>query len=575
MAFNDQTDPSLLDSALNGRDTSHPNPMFDFLSGFVPRRLKDLFKWAEYLVFNSAHIYAVVKKFGEYPITELIFETESPSEIKMHKEIFEKHLKARGFLTMASFDKFIYGNGFYSLYKPFKRFLVCSANKCAVDINYINYKFERKKFQFSYLCPSCKVQTVGKIDDRKMRDPSKLRIIRWDPKMMDIEYNPITGEAVYYYTIPKAIKDGIEKGNKNLINTMPIEFLHSVKEGKIFRFDKEALFHMKVPGPAGVEAQWGFPPITSAIKLFLFAAVLRKANEAISLEHIAPFRIMYPVAASNNGDPITTISMSKWKNELDKNLRRWRRDPLHIMFSPIPTEVKNIGGDGRAMLTLGEIQEAEKNIVLSMGVPLEFLTGGLGQTRGEITLRMLENQLQTHVEDMNGLLEWIEIQVAAYMGVQPIEVRLADFVMIDDTERKQLLLQLWQAGKVSDSTIAEIFELDLINERKKIKEDTLAQARAEQELMVAKQKLQESLSTQVQTQAAMQSSGGLGYDQQAVLAKADMMVQEFAQMDPGTRRSRMDALQGEDAVMYACVKDRMEQAQQNSEADAKAQGGAR
>lgn len=30
---------------LLNRANSHPNPMFDFLSGFVPRKLKDLFRW--------------------------------------------------------------------------------------------------------------------------------------------------------------------------------------------------------------------------------------------------------------------------------------------------------------------------------------------------------------------------------------------------------------------------------------------------------------------------------------------------------------------------------------------------
>ncbi len=555
---------------MRSRDASHPNPMFDFLTGFVPRKLKDLFKWAEYLVFNSAQVYAVVKKFGEYPITNIIYNSAIPDVLKNRKELFQKHLKVRGFLTKASFDKQIYGNGFYSIYFPFKRLLECKNCKERKDINYINYKYITKSSVFKYTCLNCKKATEGKVVDLKSKDPSKIKIIRWDPKLMDIENNSITGESVYYYTIPKNIKDKIEKGDKNLINTMPLEFLKAIGENKIFRFNKNSIYHMKVPGPAGVEAHWGFPPITSSIKLFLFAAILRKANEAIALEHIVPFRVLHPLASSSNGDPVTTISLSKWRAELEANIKKWRKDPLHIMFAPIPLGTSNMGGEGRALLVNNEIKDAETNIVTAMGVPMEFITGGLGQTKGEISLRMLENQLQTHIEDLNDLLQWIEDQTAKYLGYEPIPVRLADFKLIDDMERKQLIMQLWSQGKISDSTIAEMFELDLDKERERILENQIAEEKSQTKIKTELDKLRNSLSEKAKQQANV---GALNYnDPQAVIAAADQKVQELSQLDPNTRRSQMDALQGEDPIMYAVVKDRMEQMQQNQNAAAKSNG---
>jgi hypothetical protein len=564
----DSFDPTILDTSLQMRDGAHPNPMFDFLTGFVPRKLKDLFKWAEYLVFNSAQVYAVVKKFGEYPITKILYDTAIPGLLSLHKKIYEKHLKMRGFLTKASFDKYIYGNGFYSLYKPFKRFLICQSCHSSKDINYINYKFKKKNLEFRYHCSNCNQQVTGKIRDVKLKDPSLLRIIRWDPKLMDIEANPITGECVYYYTIPKTLFTALEKGNKTIINSMPYGFLEAMRDDKIFRFDKNAIYHMKVPGPAGVEAQWGFPPITAAIKLFLFTAILRKANEAIALEYITPFRVINP--APGTTDPLSTISMSRWRSELELNIKRWRRDPLHMMFAPTPIQVTNMGGDGRTLMVTGEIKDAQADIVTSMGVPMEFLTGGLAQNRGEISLRMLENQLQTHIEDLNDLLSWCEDEVSRFMGYTPCTVKLSDFKLIDDIERKQLLMQLWSQGKISDSTIAEMFELDLVAERGRILEDTLAQHKSQQEIESALRKLQTSLSSQVQQQA--QAAGGINYnDAQSALAAADQMVQELLPLDEGTRRSRIDAIQGEDPVMHALVKERLEQAMQNQNTEIKQQ----
>lgn len=556
-----------------GRNAAaHSNPMFDYLTGFVPRKLKDLFKWAEYLGFHSAHVYGVVRKFGEYPITRFVYESTSEEEKTRHKKLFEENLRLKGFLTLVSYDVWLYGNAFVSVYEPIKRELVCPHCGTKEDIGAAKYKFNLSKLQFTHDCKQCKRQgVISKVEDYKLRDMSKITLIRFDPKLIDIEHNRITGESVYYYQIPRDDVSKVRAGNKTFIDHMPLEILRAMQERKTFKFGAGALYHLKMPGPAGVQAQWGFPPITSAIKNFLFTAVLRRANEAIALEHITPFRIIHPLAASGQGDPITTIPLDRWKLEMERNMRLFRRDPLRIQFSPVPVGVQNIGGEGRALLTLGELQEAEKNIVLSLGVPMEFLSGGLGQTRGEITLRMIENQLQTHIENLNSLVQWIEQKAAAFMGWASIKMRLADFKMLDDVENKQLKIQLWQSQLLSNSTLAEMIDIDLDHERKQRREDALADARAEQETQIALQKAQRSLSNQAQQQA-LQSAGGPAYDQQAILASAQPLAEEIASYDAGTRRSRMDALKGEDFIMYCVVTQLVEQLSQNQMAEMKAQG---
>jgi hypothetical protein len=556
---------------VRANNASHPNPMFDYLTGFVPRKLKDLLKWAEYLSVNSAHIYAVVRKFGEYPITRVLYETNSVAERDRHKDLYEKVLRLKGFLTKVSFDKYVYGNVFISLYEPFKRELICKHCKTHIDISVADYTFDLDKLAWKLRkCTSCGGAGIADCLDTKLVDKKKLELIRWDPKLIDIDHNPITGKSVYYYQIPRNIIQQVRSGNKNLIDLMPIEILRAMQRKKTFRFAEGQLYHMRTVGPAGVEAHWGLPPITSAIKNFLFAATLRKANEAIALEHITPFRIVTPKAGSGNGDPITTINLQQLRDEYNKAYKEFRRDPLYQFFSPAPIDVVNVGGEGRALLTLGELQEAEKNIVLSMGVPMEFLSGGLGQTRGEITLRMIENQLQTHIEELNDLLQWVEDKISAFLNWTTIEVKLADFKMIDDVENKQMLAQLWQAGKLDDTTMYESLNLDPERIRKQKIEDALADARAqmEQDAQLAKQK--NSLSSQAQQQA-LQGQSQSQYDQQAIIAQADQIVQEFMQMDAGTRRSRMDALKNEDLVMASVVRERLEQVGQNQEADMKAQ----
>lgn len=555
-----------------GSGAVHPNPMYDYFTTFTPRRLKDLFRAAEFIGINSAHIYGTVRKFGEYPITRLIYDTHVEKERLRHEELFDQHLRMKGFLTLVSFDEWLTGNSLVSLYEPIRRDLTCTKCKHPEAAAAAAYTFNLDRLEFKIDCRKCgALRAPAEVKDAPLRDPSKMRLIRWDPKLVDIDSNPLTGESEYYYTIPRADIAKVRAGSRLHITHTPMEFLAAMRDKKVFKFADGAIYHMRMPGPAGLDMQWGLPPITAAIRLFMFAATLRKANEAIALEHITPFRVMHPQQASGSGDPLTTINLNRWRQELEQNLRAQRRDPLRVMFSPIPVGVQNVGGDGRAMLTLGELQEAEKSIVLSLGVPLEFLTGGLGQTRGEITLRMIENQLRTHIENLNGLIQWVERRATTFLGWSSVKTSLADFKMIDDVENKQLKMQMWQQGQVSHTTMADAIDVDLSHERKQRKQDSLDDARAESETQLAVQKEQSSLSL-TSRQRALQSQGGVAYDPQQVLAANAPLAEELGGMDEPTRRSRLDSLQGEDPVSYAVVKMLLEQRQQNQTAAMKQQG---
>lgn len=549
----------------------HPNPAFDYLTSFVPRKLKDLFKWAEFLAYNSAHIYALVRKFGELPITKFVFDTPSPNEKARHKKLVEQDIRLKGHCTEASFDRNIYGNSFTSVMEPFKRWLVCKGCGTKEDVKRAQWTFNIDRLEFKLRCRACKMHAPCDRVDEKVLDATRIRLRRWDPKLMDIHHNPVTGESEYYYEIPKTIVEQVRNGDRLLVSTLPWSFLITIKERKSFKFAEDQIYHMRAPGPAGTDSHWGFPPLTSALKLFLFAAILRRANEAIALEYITPFRVVHPLANGANADPFSGMDLGEWRTNVMNEYKRWRRDPLRMQISPIPIGVQNIGGDGRALLTLGELQEAEKAIALSMGVPLEFLTGGLGQTRGEITLRMIENQLQTHIEDLNGMIQWIERKCTTFLGWKSIPSRLADFKLIDDAENKQIYLQLWQAGRLSDSRIGEVLGIDWAHERKQLNEDKLAQMKSDLEFAAEQARIQNSLQQQAQQQAQM-NQGGAQYDPQKIMAEASAMAEELKNYDTGTINSRLDSLKGEDSVMYACVRMQLDQLNRNETQAAKAEG---
>jgi hypothetical protein len=250
-------------STVFDRAASHPNPAFDFVTGFVPRKLKDLFKWTDYLFYNSAHIFAALKKYGEIAITNIQYNTTNDAVRKKYTDLYEKKLHIKGKLQAASLDKQIYGNHFTSFYLPFRRLLKCPKCATSVNIKHTDYKYDWKKVQFRYFCPRCRAEVTGKVVDIGIKNPTRVNIIRWAPQLIDIDYNPISNESVYYYNIPEDFRAKVQKGSKHIINSTPMGFLEAVKDNVPFEFAPGKLFHLKAPAPSGIDQHWGFPPLNA------------------------------------------------------------------------------------------------------------------------------------------------------------------------------------------------------------------------------------------------------------------------------------------------------------------------
>jgi len=561
--------PLSTDTDYANRGVQHPNPLFDYLTTFVPRQLKSLFTYCEYLYYNSPQIFAALNKFAVYPVTDLIFETDSPKLKQKYKNLLENTIQLKTVLTKTGIDRHVYGNSFVSVYFPFKRFLECPSCKTRMSIRHATYKFKIKNKSANFLmrCSNCNKEVSAKVVDEKLRHPRGINVIRWDPKQIEIEQNPITGESEYFYRIPTDFRDRLRSGNKHLLATTPLAFIDCIAERKIFKFGHDKLYHMKADAPAGIDSRWGFPPLTSTLKQFFYTAVLRKANEAISLEHIVPFRVMHPTQPTQNSDPTITISLSNWINETKMNLKAWRKDPLHLMFSPIPVGVTNVGGQGRALMVTGEIKEAEDSIIAAMGIPREFIYGGLSATGSSVTLRMLENQLLNYTTQLIDQAQWVTNKCSEFLGWKKIRLDLEPFKLVDDVQQKMALLQANQASGnqlLSTTSIANMFGRDIIKERELRKQETLDEAKFQWEVDQDMQQMQQNLADRAR--ASTQTEQPQGYDQQAVVAQADQIAQQIMSMDEGTRKSYLHSLQMEDFVMYSVVIQRMEELQTQNEA---------
>ena len=565
----------MFSSMSNGTNGVYGDPMRLWAHSFSSRNLKQLFRWTEYLYYNSAQIFAGTRKFAEYPITELEYMSDSDKLTSLYRRLLEDIVGIKRNLIKASIDLQVYGNSFTSIHLPFKRYLKCAKCQFKQVAEIIDYTYNPNTSEFKHTCGDCGTKATSIVVDTLQISPEKINIVRWDPKLIQISYNSVTGESEYYLQVPSELKSKVQGGDKHLITTLPKPILETIAAGELFKFNNDEIFHMRADAPAGVQSGWGYPPLVACMPLFYHASVLRKANESIALERIVPMRVMHPQAISGNADPILSLSMGKFMSEVEDNISKWRRDPNHIMMSPVAVGVSQVGGEGRALMVNAEIQQAEDNIIAAMGFPKEFVYGGLSYTGSSVTLRMLENQLESSVFQLTQLLRWLTNKMGKFLGWEKCQVGLGDFKMIDDVSQKQLVMQLFQMGMVSKTTVAEAHGIDIAEEREKIKQENLTDARFQKELELDMMDMQKDLSQQARQMAADQAPGGLNYDQQAVIGEAENIAMQLMQMDPGSRKSQLASLQAEDYVMYSVVIQRLEQLQldQKNQAMAQMQGG--
>lgn len=445
-------------SVTNG--VRYPSPFFDVAHSHLPTTVKRLFHYCRYYYFTNPLINATVCKLSEYPITDVIIEHGNKATRDRWLEYMNDHLHIRSFQVESGLDYHCYGNAFISLYFPFHKYLTCRSCKYSERADRLRDNWTFSNFEFRLACPKCGNTGDADVHDHYVRDASGIRLMRWNPEDMEISYNETNGNCTYYYNLPPALRNDIIIGKKDVVDSCPQIFIQALRQGKGIILNKENLFHLKRPTLAWQDRGWGIPLIMPVLKDTFYLQLMKKAQEAILLEHIVPLRVLFPQAASGSSDPFTTVNLTDWKEQVAMEIARWRHDNNYIPVMPIPLGQQSIGGDGRALLLFNEMQALGEDIIMGMGVPREFLKGGLSYAGTNVSMRMLENAFIGYIGRQEALVRWIVKMISGYMRWPEVGIRFKPFKMADDLQRKMYLFQLNQ-GKVGVSNTTLLNDADL------------------------------------------------------------------------------------------------------------------
>ena len=449
----------------------YPHPFFDQGQAYLPTSVKNLFHWCRYYFLTNPAVNAAVTKMAEYPVTPIIFKTDNEDLRKKFTKIC-KLLRLKEFRVGVGLDYFTYGNAFISVMFPFRKFLTCPHCKATHDIKSKGFKYKWVNQKYQITCPKCGTTGFAKVHDQYLKSIRDIQLIRWDPEKIDVSYNDITGKTSYTYSIPQDMQNKIRMGSKSAIEDLPDIFIKSVQKSKKISLSPENLYHFKRPTLAQKSMGWGTPLVMPVLKDLHYLGVLRRSQEAVAQEHIVPLRIVFPQAGTATSDPYSMLNLQEWKSEVTKQLSQWKLDPNRIPVMPMPLGYQTIGGNGRALILHQEYRVWMEHIIAGMGVPPEFVFGGIQFSGTNLTMFQLHNKFLGYIDDQRDLVfDFVLNKISAFMGYPDIDGDFRPFKMADDLQRTMLYLQLVQAQKLSDRTLLEDLGFDPAVERGKMHEE--------------------------------------------------------------------------------------------------------
>lgn len=455
----------------------YPAPYFDPIAMQTLMDPKIMIHWGRYFYDWHPIIHAAINKMVNYPITDFIFDTKDPQAEQLYKQIFQK-LNVRSIMVRMGLDYYVSGNAYFSLIMPFKRMLECPECKSAFALDKTDFKVNKDRLMM--VCPKCHKQVAPEIKDSNTTDPTDIKPILWDPLNMKVEYDELLGNSQYYYSIPGGIATGLNKGDQNLWSSYPLYLIKAARQKKLLKLFPDKILHLRRDThSSSYNKGYGQPIVSPVLKYLFHLLVLMRAQDALAIDQILPWTIISP---SSNGsvDPSGDLDLGQYSTALEKEYQEWKKNPMRKSVMPIPVNAQIVGAQGKALMLVNEIQEMTNQVLAGMGVPNEFVYGGLQWSGANISLRMLENQCINYRNMMQQVLDYIVEYCHTYFNLPLIKVHMQAFKMADDVAQKELLLNLSQAGIISKQTmLKELFpNISFDEERQKIKEENAAEQQA-------------------------------------------------------------------------------------------------
>lgn len=550
----------------------YPNPFCDIASEYVPRDLNKILEWCEYLYLTFGTYRAAARRVVRYFITEIVLEGESDSEREKYKTFLMDDLHILKELANIGDDFMVYGNVFVSIYFPFDRYLICPHCASTYHCKTVEYKFDLSTGIFSGKCLKCHAEKVDfEREDRRSPDRTRVRIIRWNPKEIRLRVHPISDRTEYYLELDPTFIQRIRENQRFYIDDTPWSILDTVVKGQkskgrpLFKFRDDAIYHLRDSTLAGLPIRgWSIPPIMPNFKLAYYIQLLRRYDEAIALDFIVPFRVLFPAgnAGPQGHDPLSTMSMGSFIGHMKQIVEKKRKNITDIQVAPFPVGYQMIGGEAKALAPKESIAQALDELLNAIGFPAELYKGSLSIQAFPVALRLFEKSWGALVDGLNDVIAWLLVRLSRHFMWGSVTGNLRSVTLADDIERKALALQAAAGMDVSKQTAYRPLGIDYMEEQRRVVEEQAAIQKLQQEAMEDQQAAQ-SGGAPAEGGAPAGPGGNPGATPGDVYEQGkEMASQLLLQTPPSMRRGELIKIKHSNPTLHAIVIQEMDNMRQ-------------
>lgn len=551
------------------------NPFCDIASTYIPKDLNTIFDWCEYLSLVMIPFKAVSERVARYFLTEVVVEGASDKERQKYTDLINTKLHLLRELGEIGDDFLVYGNCFLSIYFPFERILICPECHTEYHVNVLKYKFDRNTGHFSGTCPRCKQPVTYKREDRRSLDVDRVKIKRWNPKRMKLRVHPVSGHTEYYMQLDSTKVDKILSGDKFYLNETPWGIVKAclgrdaAENGYLFKFSEGSIYHLKAGTLSGLPIEgWGIPPLLPNFKLAYYIQLLRRYDEAIAMDFIVPFRVLFPQNVAPGGqDALTTVSMTNFVGQMQNMVHRHRERLTDVQVAPFSIGYQMLGGEARQLSPKDNIQESMSELLSALGYPQELFAGTLSLQAAPVALRLFEKEWGVLVDGYNDVIDYLLTRCSHYFGWGEVTGHLRSVTLADDLEVKGLQLQAASGMDISKQTAYRNFGIDYMEEQKRLVQE-------QQEVRKLQQEAEQEEAAQQQTEAMGGGDNGqpAGAEPSDIMQQAQILAQQLVtQVPESMRRGELQKIRQSNETLYALVKQYMTQIRQDAARQGQAQ----
>lgn len=471
-----------LGGSSKGLTSGFPTPWSSYSSEQMPSSLTEALKWSEFLVSSQPTYRAALERIISYFITEVEVSNTDEEGKRNYKDFFHNTLGIQNILKIVGLEFLTYGNSFVSIVAPTRRGLRCQTPGCGFEapikavIDTPIYNFKWASGTCHAYCPSCKRTGEWEPVTRRSFEPERIHLKRWSPFEIDIEWQPYSDNAEFFWKIPPYFRRHVARGDRIVLEDTPWEIIDAALHNQNIRFNPDEIYHIKEPTLAGHYVRgWGISRVLTHFRQAWYLAVLHRHNEAVALDYIMPLRLLSPESRGGSGgltgDPLHGTDLGAFNAKLQSALQAHRNNPTGWMMSPYPVRYQFMGSGGDALVPHEMINQGKTDLLDAIGVPVELYKANLTVQTGPVAIRIMEANWSHLLFTFNRLLQWIADKLSVIMSWDQAKVHLVKPSLADDLDRQLARLQLMLSGELSRTTGLKTVGIDFKDEIQKKFED--------------------------------------------------------------------------------------------------------